>query len=311
MRLTTASWELARLATLQDQRAERTLAAEQRDDERCAQARFERGIAQGIARPLDDVRDLQRLPLGDRLAQARFSCSDVELAEPGNDLLVEPGGLAELEAADLLAIVEDRAAIGAGEIDRTVDNGLQHDLEIECRAHRAADFAQGGEVAVARLHLLEQPRVLDGDDGLVGEGLDKLDLLVGETDGPSSEPGRSRRSAAPSRSSGTPSIVRTPASCDHADAYSASVPNVLDVNGLSRKDGASQRLSVCRECRLSRPDTSDTPTTPALGWARRNWRRDSTIRREVARRSQCRLRTVAQPFARVHREPAGGRTVNG
>ena len=32
----------------------------------------------------------------------------------------------------------------------------------------------------ARLHLLEQPRVLDGDHRLVGEGLDQLDLLVGE-----------------------------------------------------------------------------------------------------------------------------------
>ena len=35
-----------------------------------------------------------------------------------------------------------------------------------------------------RLHLLEQPRVLDGDHGLVGEGLDQLDLLVGERAGP-------------------------------------------------------------------------------------------------------------------------------
>ena len=96
----------------------------------------------GIARPLDDVRDLQRLSLGDRLAQARLSCRDVELAEPCNDLLVEPRGLAELEAPDLLAIVEYRATIGAGEIDRTVDNGLQHHLEIERRTHRAADLAQ-------------------------------------------------------------------------------------------------------------------------------------------------------------------------
>ena len=74
-------------------------------------------------------------------------------------------------AADLLAIVEYRAGIGAGEFDGTVDDGLQHDLEIERRTHRATDFAQGGEIAVARLHLLEEPRVLDGDHGLVGEGL--------------------------------------------------------------------------------------------------------------------------------------------
>ena len=32
----------------------------------------------------------------------------------------------------------------------------------------------------ARLHLLEQPHVLDRDHRLVGEGLDQLDLLVGE-----------------------------------------------------------------------------------------------------------------------------------
>ena len=37
-----------------------------------------------------------------------------------------------------------------------------------------------GEIAVARLQLREQPDVLDGDDGLVGEGLQQLDLLVRE-----------------------------------------------------------------------------------------------------------------------------------
>ena len=68
-------------------------------------------------------------------------------------------------------------------MDGALDNGLQHDLQIECRADRAADLAQCGEVAVARLHLLEQPRVLDGDDGLVGEGLDQLDLPCRRTTG--------------------------------------------------------------------------------------------------------------------------------
>ena len=76
------------------------------------------------------------------------------------------------------AIVEYRAGIGAGEIDRTVDNGLQHDLEIERRTHRPADLAQGGEVAVARLHLLEQPRILDRDADMVGECLEELDPVT-------------------------------------------------------------------------------------------------------------------------------------
>ena len=40
-----------------------------------------------------------------------------------------------------------------------------------------------GELARARLHLLEQPHVLDRDHGLVGEGLDDLDLARRESPG--------------------------------------------------------------------------------------------------------------------------------
>ena len=61
---------------------------------------------------------------------------------------------------------------------------VEHRLQIE---RRTADDLQhiGGrsllrerllEVARARLHLVEQPHILDGDHGLVGEGLDELDL---------------------------------------------------------------------------------------------------------------------------------------
>ena len=39
------------------------------------------------------------------------------------------------------------------------------------------------ELAVPRLQLLEQPHVLDRDDGLVGEGLEERDLLA-EKGGP-------------------------------------------------------------------------------------------------------------------------------
>ena len=64
----------------------------------------------------------------------------------------------------------------------------KHRLQV---GRRAADDAQDlagrrlllqrlGQLAVALLQLLEQPRVLDGDDGLVGEGLQQRDLLVGE-----------------------------------------------------------------------------------------------------------------------------------
>ena len=41
----------------------------------------------------------------------------------------------------------------------------------------SSDF---GEIVGTLAQLVEQPRVLDGDDGLGGEVLDQLDLLVGE-----------------------------------------------------------------------------------------------------------------------------------
>src|SRR5262249_38139777 len=40
-----------------------------------------------------------------------------------------------------------------------------------------------GQLAVPRLQLLEQPDVLDGDDGLVGERLQQADLCIGEDTG--------------------------------------------------------------------------------------------------------------------------------
>ena len=72
---------------------------------------------------------------------------------------------------------------------------VEHRLEVGRRARDdAQDLAGGGlllqrlgEVAVARLQLLEQPDVLDGDDRLVRERLQQRDLLVGER--PSASPG--------------------------------------------------------------------------------------------------------------------------
>ncbi len=60
---------------------------------------------------------------------------------------------------------------------------VKHGIEIERRAHRTADLAERLELfdrptqlRSARLQLVEQPCVLDRDDGLVGEGLEHGDL---------------------------------------------------------------------------------------------------------------------------------------
>jgi hypothetical protein len=36
------------------------------------------------------------------------------------------------------------------------------------------------QFCIALFNLLEQPHIFDGDDGLVGKGFEKIDLLIGE-----------------------------------------------------------------------------------------------------------------------------------
>ena len=93
----------------------------------------------------------------------------------------------------------------------------EHGVEVECRAERPADIAERRELRhrarqLGRpgFELVEQAHVLDGDDRLVGEGLEQGDLPVVK--------GRSSAremtivpSARPSRSMGTTRRVRKPA----------------------------------------------------------------------------------------------------
>ena len=71
---------------------------------------------------------------------------------------------------------------------RALDDGVEHRLHV---GRRAADDAEHlgrrrlmlqrlAQFRVALLEFLEQPHVLDGDDRLVGEGLQQRDLLLGE-----------------------------------------------------------------------------------------------------------------------------------
>src|SRR5262249_61172643 len=89
---------------------------------------------------------------------------------------------------DLTVTPEDEALRSPAEARRVLDERLEDRLEIERRpADRFEDLSGGGllrqglgQVAVAGLQLLEQTHVLDGDDSLIGEGLEQRDLLVGE-----------------------------------------------------------------------------------------------------------------------------------
>ena len=64
---------------------------------------------------------------------------------------------------------------------RRLGKRIEHRLQIEGRAADDLEHVGGGGLLLQRLaQLVEQAGVLDGDDGLRGEVLDQLDLLVGE-----------------------------------------------------------------------------------------------------------------------------------
>ncbi len=83
---------------------------------------------------------------------------------------------------------EDRAKLCVAQSRRPFGDHVENRLQIGRRARDDAENVVGrglllqrfGERLVARLHLVEQTNVLDGDHRLVGEGLQQRDLLVAE-----------------------------------------------------------------------------------------------------------------------------------
>jgi hypothetical protein len=76
---------------------------------------------------------------------------------------------------------EDAGLLRPAQPGGALRHGVENRLDV---GRRAADHPQ--DLSRRRLlfeglfRLVEQAHVLDGDDGLVGEGLEHLDLLVGE-----------------------------------------------------------------------------------------------------------------------------------
>src|SRR5882724_6869373 len=84
--------------------------------------------------------------------------------------------------------LEERAEKSVAQLDGASDDRVEDRLHVGLRpADDAQDLARRrlllqrlGQLSIARPQLREQPYVLDGDDRLVGEGLEQGDLLVRE-----------------------------------------------------------------------------------------------------------------------------------
>src|SRR5262249_9690851 len=92
------------------------------------------------------------------------------------------------EAQTIAKHLKDRGVIRIAQACCGLDQRIEYFLHVERRPADDLQNIGGGrllfqgflQLALARLLCLEQPCVLDGDDGLVGEGLDQLDLLISE-----------------------------------------------------------------------------------------------------------------------------------
>ena len=64
-------------------------------------------------------------------------------------------GGAEVEGLGRLVVLEDRASVGPGQLAGSGHDGLEYRVQVQRRAERLADFAEGGE-------LLHRPGQLGG-----------------------------------------------------------------------------------------------------------------------------------------------------
>ena len=141
------------------------------------------------------VVDVDAAPLESRARRrATPSRGDGILLDEGLDL---GGGVVGGHDAQQLPIVtEDEGSLGLAQADRVLGQRLEHRLEVERGppdhleqlAGRRLLLERDSEVVIARLQLLEQPHVLDGDHRLIGERLHHRDFPVRERAGPSVRP---------------------------------------------------------------------------------------------------------------------------
>src|SRR5260370_12268581 len=82
-------------------------------------------------------------------------------------------------AVDLPCLLMDRSRVRFAETRCRLNKRVQNGLQIEGRAADDLEHIGGGGLLLQRFpQLVEQARVLDGNDGLIGKGLEKRDLLI-------------------------------------------------------------------------------------------------------------------------------------
>ena len=141
--------------------------------------------ARRVSALFEDIGDLDRFTARRRPAHHSVSQPRWIGAQRVDEFLFHMIGGAQEKLFRGLVVFVNRPAVGAAQLDRVGNDSRQHGFEIESGADRLTDFAERFELAYracqfvgSLIQFFEQPHVLDGDHGLVGEGFKQLDLLV-------------------------------------------------------------------------------------------------------------------------------------
>ena len=173
---------------------------------------------------------------------------------------------------NLTVEAEDQRALGLAQPDRILGQRLEDRLEVERGpadhleqlAGRRLLLQRHPQLAVARLQLLEQPHVLDGDDGLVGEGLSSAICL--SVNGPRSRaPTPIAPIGPPSRSMGTASMRRMPTGLPRAVTVYSRIASAM--SAMCTTCRVEDRAARTRARRLS--GTGNPPEAASTSASRR------------------------------------------
>jgi len=129
-----------------------------------------------------DVRTMDHSPLEERdCHRAIHPGTDGEHVARKKVKYARAGVIKRCEMTELAVEPHEGPIDATAQADRTLGNRIERRLHV-CRRARddLEDLTSRRQVAIAGLQLLEQPHVLDGDDRLIRERLEELDLLVRE-----------------------------------------------------------------------------------------------------------------------------------
>ena len=185
--------EWANLLAKDAESANQFILLEHWHDEKAARAsdidkRHNRRIAGGVTRFARDVGDVDHLfcrgdtAKGDVRAWAKYRVAAILLGPCGRR------SVNRRQSKCIRFIKEQIAELGLADARGILKHGLEHRLQFAGRrtydlqhfGRRRLLLQQLGEIVGALAQLVEQPRILDGDDGLGGEVSEQRNLLFGK-----------------------------------------------------------------------------------------------------------------------------------